>query len=198
MTRELPLTGMTARPGAVEGRRHRVDQGNRRLLLSRVIEADAPRRIFRSCDTAIENAGASVGCVAPGRQQTQPAYLKTRTSRLIASSDPTVAVYWPNRKFLLDHQIMRNRGFFPAAVTAPLLASALGGCEVRGAPSFEIVGSYFPGWMFCGVIGILAAIVVRVAFVASGLDSVIPLQLFVCSAIGICCGLLTWLLWFGL
>jgi hypothetical protein len=92
---------------------------------------------------------------------------------------------------------MRNRGFFTAAAAASLLAFALGGCEVRGAPSFEIVGSYFPGWMFCGVIGILVAIAARVGFVASGIDNVLPFQLFVCSAIGLCCGLLAWLLWFG-
>ncbi len=92
---------------------------------------------------------------------------------------------------------MRNRGFFNAAVLAPLIAAALGGCEVHGAPSFEIVGSYFPGWMFCGLIGILSAIAVRVGFVASGIDNVLPYQLFVCSAIGLCCGLLAWLLWFG-
>jgi len=97
-----------------------------------------------------------------------------------------------------ERQVMRNRGFFRAALVAPLLlASTLGGCEVRGAPSFEIVGSYFPGWMFCGLIGILSAIAVRVGFVATGLGSVLPFQLFVCSAIGICCGLLAWLLWFG-
>jgi YtcA family len=92
---------------------------------------------------------------------------------------------------------MRHGGFLTAAVMVPLLASALGGCEVSGAPSFEIVGSYFPGWMFCGLIGILSAIAVRVGFVASGLGSILPFQLFVCSAIGLCCGLLAWLLWFG-
>jgi YtcA family len=80
---------------------------------------------------------------------------------------------------------------------APLLSFALIGCEVRGAPSFEIVGSYFPGWMFCALIGIVSAIAVRVSFVASGLASVLPLQLFVCTSIGVCCALLAWLLWFG-
>jgi hypothetical protein len=68
---------------------------------------------------------------------------------------------------------------------------------VRGAPSFAIAGSYFPGWMFSALIGIVSAIVVRVVFVFSGLANVLPLQLFVCSAIGLCCGLFTWLLWFG-
>jgi hypothetical protein len=68
---------------------------------------------------------------------------------------------------------------------------------VRGAPSFVIAGSYFPGWMFCALIGIVLAIAVRIGFVASGLASVLPFQLFVCSAIGLCASLLAWLFWFG-
>jgi hypothetical protein len=96
----------------------------------------------------------------------------------------------------LDVYIMRQRHFFKATIVTPLLSS-LSGCEVRGAPSFVIAGSYFPGWMFCALIGIVSAIAVRVGFIASGLDNVVPLQLFVCTAIGLCCGLLVWLLWFG-
>ena len=88
---------------------------------------------------------------------------------------------------LCRHQIFRGL----------ILASALSGCAVRGAPSFVIAGSYFPGWMFCALIGIVAAIAVRVGFVATGLASVLPLQLFICTAIGLCGGLLAWLLWFG-
>ena len=80
---------------------------------------------------------------------------------------------------------------------SPCLVTALTGCAVRGAPSFEIAGSYVPGWMFCAAIGIVSAIAVRVGFVASGLANVLPLQLLVCSAIGLGCGLLAWLFWFG-
>jgi YtcA family len=101
------------------------------------------------------------------------------------------------RKITLGRQIMRGRRFFKAAVLTALFSSTLSGCEVRGAPSFVIAGSYFPGWMFCALIGIVSAIAVRVGFVASGLVSVLPFQLFVCTAIGVCCGLLAWLLWFG-
>jgi hypothetical protein len=92
---------------------------------------------------------------------------------------------------------MRWSRFFKAVVPTPLLSSALSGCAVRGAPSFVIAGSYFPGWMFCALIGIVLAIAVRIGFVASGLAGVLPLQLFVCSAIGLSCGLLAWLLLFG-
>jgi hypothetical protein len=92
---------------------------------------------------------------------------------------------------------MRWRHLFESMALAPLLASTLSACEVRGAPSFVIAGSYFPGWMFCALIGVASAIAVRVGFVASGLAGVLPLQLFVCSAIGLCGGLVAWLLWFG-
>ena len=33
------------------------------------------------------------------------------------------------------------------------------------APSFNILGSFFPSWILCGVIGILLAVAVRVVFV---------------------------------
>jgi hypothetical protein len=92
---------------------------------------------------------------------------------------------------------MRRRSLSRSAVLAPLLSFALVGCGVGGASSLVIAGAYFPGWMFCAVIGIVSAIAVRIGFVASGLAGVLPFQLFVCSAIGLCCGLLAWLLWFG-
>ena len=93
--------------------------------------------------------------------------------------------------------IMSGGRLIKAAALTPWLAAALSGCAVRGAPSFVIAGSYFPGWMLCALIGIASAIAVRVGFIASGLSNVLPFQLFVCSAIGLCCGLLAWLLWFG-
>lgn len=92
---------------------------------------------------------------------------------------------------------MSLRRFVRSAARPLLLSCLLSGCGVRGAPSFVIAGSYFPGWMFCALIGIVAAIAARAGFVASGLASVVPFQLFVCTAIGLCCGLLAWLLWFG-
>jgi hypothetical protein len=93
-----------------------------------------------------------------------------------------------------DHDVA---SLFRPVVWVPLLSSALGGCAVRGAPSFVIAGSYFPGWMFCALIGIVLAIAVRIGFVTSGLAGVLPFQLFVCTSIGLCCALLAWLFWFG-
>ena len=74
----------------------------------------------------------------------------------------------------------------------------LTGCGVgRGAPSFVLFGAFFPAWMFCAAIGVMAAIGARGIFVATGWSNVLPFQLFVCTSIGLICGVLVWLLWFG-
>jgi len=83
---------------------------------------------------------------------------------------------------------------------SPLIASfiLLDGCSFRGAPSFALFGAYFPGWMLCGLIGILTTIGVRILFVATDLANDLPYGLFVCTSIGLIVALLVWLLWFGL
>jgi hypothetical protein len=48
-----------------------------------------------------------------------------------------------------------------SASSAALLPAA--GCS--RAPTFNILGSFFPSWILCGVIGILLAAAVRVFFV---------------------------------
>jgi hypothetical protein len=106
-------------------------------------------------------------------------------------------VYWDVLTMIAECPVIMWRPLIKSIVWGPLLVSALSGCTVRGAPSFVIAGSYFPGWMACALIGIVLAITVRIGFVASGLAGVLPFQLFVCTAIGLCCGLLAWLLWFG-
>ena len=74
---------------------------------------------------------------------------------------------------------------------------AFAGCASHGAPSFVLFGAYFPAWMLCALIGILGAIAARGIFVGSGLDSVLPFQLFVCSSVGLVIAAVTWLTWFG-
>jgi hypothetical protein len=52
------------------------------------------------------------------------------------------------------------------ASLAPALLAA--GCS--RAPSFNILGSFFPAWIVCGVIGILLAVAVRLFFVRIKLE----------------------------
>jgi hypothetical protein len=68
----------------------------------------------------------------------------------------------------------------------PILAISitLGGCAVRGAPSFTMFGAFFPAWMFCALVGILGAVGARVTFVATGVADFLQYQLFVCVSVG--------------
>jgi YtcA family len=84
------------------------------------------------------------------------------------------------------------------ALTPIFLTSvALGGCATRGAPSYPIVGAFFPGWMFCALIGIVGALATRGLFVATKLNRVLPFQLFVCASMGVIIAAAAWILWFG-
>ncbi|WP_051916911.1 MULTISPECIES: YtcA family lipoprotein [unclassified Serratia (in: enterobacteria)] len=70
---------------------------------------------------------------------------------------------------------------------ALLLVSVLSGCTVGEAPSFSLIGSYFPAWMACAFIGIIAAIMARVLFIRVGIDEALPWRLFVyvCLALAV-------------
>jgi hypothetical protein len=51
--------------------------------------------------------------------------------------------------------------------------------------------------MFCALLGIVVAVLARVAFLATGLSDSLPYQLFVCLSVGLIFAFLGWLLWFG-
>nr|WP_298797276.1 YtcA family lipoprotein [uncultured Acetobacter sp.] len=82
----------------------------------------------------------------------------------------------------------------PFGISCALL---LGGCTLRGAPSFSLAGAYFPDWMLCGIIGIAVAVGLRVVFVLTGLDALLSLRLFTYLSLGVITALLAWLIWFG-
>ncbi len=55
-----------------------------------------------------------------------------------------------------------RRDALKLATGAALLLAATG---CTRAPTFNILGSFFPSWILCGVIGIVLAVAVRVWFV---------------------------------
>ena len=68
----------------------------------------------------------------------------------------------------------------------------LTGCSM-GAPSFELFGAYFPAWMWCALVGIVGAASTRMILTTQAANDVIPLQLGVCTAVGVITALLTWI-----
>ena len=62
-----------------------------------------------------------------------------------------------------------GRGLLRAVVIGASFSGLLSGCS--RAPSFNILGSYFPAWIVCGVLGILLTVAVRLFFVRINLEN---------------------------
>jgi len=82
-------------------------------------------------------------------------------------------------------------------LSKPLPLSALvflAGC--RGAPSINLVGSFFPAWMLCVAIGVLGLLLLRTVFVRTQIEAHLgPLPLvYFCLWVLITLG--SWLLFF--
>ena len=71
----------------------------------------------------------------------------------------------------------------------------LGGCS--GAPSQNILGSYFPSWMICALAGILLAAATHRGLALAGIDKAIPAPFLVYLALAALFSFATWLAWLG-
>ncbi len=76
-----------------------------------------------------------------------------------------------------------------------LLAIALSGCG--RAPTFNILGSFFPSWLICLAIGIILAVIANRVFARFALDKEIlwPIVVYPCLALLFACAL--WLILFS-
>jgi hypothetical protein len=61
-----------------------------------------------------------------------------------------------------------------------------------------IFGAYFPAWMLIACIGIVAAVIARVASVATGVADDLPFPLAVCTSVGLVVAVIVWFVWFAL
>ena len=79
----------------------------------------------------------------------------------------------------------------PLLFFVPLLLTAC-----ARSPSFNVLGSYFPGWIFCIVVGLLATSLLRVVIHRTGWENRIPMLplLYFSLALLIACTL--WLITF--
>ena len=64
-----------------------------------------------------------------------------------------------------------GRGVLRAAMIAVSFIGTLVVAGCSRAPSFNILGSYFPAWIVCGILGILLAVAVRLFFVRINLEN---------------------------
>ena len=73
------------------------------------------------------------------------------------------------------------------------LLLVLTGCS--SAPSRNILGSYFPSWMICALIGLGATVVFRAVLAKAGIDGELPMPIVVYLAFATAVSLAVWLLW---
>jgi YtcA family len=67
--------------------------------------------------------------------------------------------------------------FYAAGTCVPLVT---GGCSQ--APSFDILGSVFPAWLFCLVVGVFLAALTHWLLMRKGIHLFLPLLTYSCLA----------------
>ena len=82
-----------------------------------------------------------------------------------------------------------------APVIAGTVPALLAGCS--SAPSRSILGSYFPTWMICVLVGMCLTIVVRGLLVKVGVADELPVPIVVYLAFTLAFSFALWLLWLG-
>jgi len=80
-----------------------------------------------------------------------------------------------------------------AAYAVPVLLAT--GCS--RAPSFSILGSFFPAWILCSLLGILLTVVVRVLFVRVNFEQELSPLILVYPCLAALFTFLIWLLFFS-
>ena len=77
------------------------------------------------------------------------------------------------------------------------VAIALPVAACNYAPTMDLFGSYFPAWMLCAVLGIVASVIIRQILAVTGINDYVVAPLLTYAGLAVSATLLAWLLWFG-
>jgi Na+/glutamate symporter len=83
----------------------------------------------------------------------------------------------------------------PKRILLTSLTLALAGCQ--SSPSRDILGSYFPSWMLCILIGVVLTLIARKILLRTGVDPFIHAKPLVYLGLTVSLTFFTWLAWFG-
>ena len=61
----------------------------------------------------------------------------------------------------------------------------------------DLLGSYFPGWMLCAVLGVAAAVIIPQILAVAGINEYVVAPLLTYAGLAVAATLLAWLFWFG-
>jgi hypothetical protein len=74
-------------------------------------------------------------------------------------------------------------------------AAAVSGCS--HSPTLDLLGSYFPAWMLCAAVGVVAAIILRQLLAVAGIGDYVVAPLLTYAAFAVSATFFAWLMWFG-
>ena len=75
------------------------------------------------------------------------------------------------------------------------VALVTAGCS--HAPTMNLFGSYFPAWMLCAAVGIVATVIIWRILAMAGIHEYVIAPLLTYTGLALSATLLSWLLWFG-
>jgi YtcA family len=78
-----------------------------------------------------------------------------------------------------------------------LLAIPLVTAGCSHSPTLNLFGSYFPAWMVCAALGVIAAVLIKQILRLAGVDEYVVAPALTYVALAVAGALLFWLLWFG-
>lgn len=91
--------------------------------------------------------------------------------------------------------MVRNEAVWhPRGLTA-LVSLLLSGCT--SAPLQNVLGSFFPSWMVCIILGTVASALLRAVIGMFGVQDAVPVPMLTYLLIALCVTFLIWLLVFG-
>jgi len=94
-------------------------------------------------------------------------------------------------------QASSNRSGLRLVVMAAGIAATFSATGCARAPSFNILGSFFPAWILCGVIGILLTVMVRILFVRANFEQELSPLILVYPCLAAFFTFSIWLLFFS-
>jgi hypothetical protein len=83
----------------------------------------------------------------------------------------------------------------PPGLWRTAIALAVAGCSY--SPTMDLLGSYFPAWMLCAAVGIVAAVIIRQILAVTGINDYVIAPLLTYAGLAVSATLLAWLLWVG-
>jgi hypothetical protein len=94
-------------------------------------------------------------------------------------------------------QLSPGAGRFRIAPTASCIAAVVFETGCSRAPAFNVLGSFFPSWILCGVVGILLAFGARMLFVRANFEKELSPLILVYPSLAAFFTFTTWLLFFS-